>query len=146
MKRHMKYQNYIRSRSSAHYPGAQLPLIPEQVGLPALYIPGSVRNGRRVYSRGQLVVAGDVEEGAQLMAAGDILIWGRLMGEAHAGIDNDGQAAVRALAFFTEHIHIGDYRIDTAIPIARRWVRVSCASQPGAWSCCPGLLTRISDL
>ena len=105
----------IRTRSSANYPGAQLPLIPEQVGLPALYIPGSVRNGRRVYSRGQLVVAGDVESGAQLMAVGDILIWGRLMGGAHAGIDNDGQAAVRALAFFTEHVQIGDYRIDTAI-------------------------------
>ncbi len=100
--------------SSAHYPGAQLPLIPEQAGLPALYIPGPVSSGRRVYSRGQLVVAGDVDAGAQLMAVGDILIWGRLMGGAHAGIDGDARATVRALAFFAEQIHIGAYRIDSA--------------------------------
>ena len=100
--------------SSAHYPGAQLPLIPEQAGLPALYIPGPVSSGRRVYSRGQLVVAGDVDAGAQLMAVGDILIWGRLMGGAHAGVDGDAQATVCALAFFAEQIHIGAYRIDSA--------------------------------
>ena len=100
--------------SSAHYPGAQLPLIPEQAGLPALYIPGPVSSGRRVYSRGQLVVAGDVDAGAQLMAVGDILIWGRLMGGAHAGVDGDAQATVRALAFFAEQIHIGAYCIDSA--------------------------------
>lgn len=97
------------------YPGAQLPLIPEQAGVPALYIPKSVISSGRVFSRGQLVVAGDVEEGAQVMAIGDILIWGQLKGHAHAGLDNNPGATIRALAISSEQIYINDCRFDSSI-------------------------------
>lgn len=97
------------------YPDAQLPLIPEQAGMPALYVPDDIAAGQRVYSRGNLVVGGDVETDGQLIAVGDILVWGRLMGMAHAGIEGNQRATVRALGFSAQKIEIGNILIEPAV-------------------------------
>ncbi|MCY3935208.1 MAG: hypothetical protein OXG09_04335 [Chloroflexi bacterium] len=90
------------------YPGAQLPLLADDQGLPAQYLPHDIQSGKRVYSRGPLIINGNVCRGAAVMSEGDILIWGKLLGSAHAGLSNNRGAVIRAFALDPEHVSIGD--------------------------------------
>ena len=96
-----------------YFPGAQLPLAPENTGRPAVYIPHSVESGNRVYSKGQLVVAGNVDRGATVMAEGDILVWGKILGDAYAGMASRQDAIIRALSLKPENVAIGQFHLDT---------------------------------
>ncbi len=96
------------------FPGAQLPLIPESVGQPALYLRGPLVDGRCVYSRASLIVSGDVGRGTELLAVGDILVWGRLCGRAHAGIQGDQNATIGAFHWEAESLQIANHHIDLA--------------------------------
>ncbi|MBV9973115.1 MAG: hypothetical protein JO135_07240 [Candidatus Eremiobacteraeota bacterium] len=58
---------------------------------------GTVRGGQTLHQVGNLVVVGDVNPGAELVASGDILVFGALRGVAHAGAQGDAQARVYAL-------------------------------------------------
>lgn len=62
----------------------------------ALYVPSTVRSGQRVVHEGHLVIAGDVNAGAEVMAGGDILVFGTLRGLAHAGCYGDESARILA--------------------------------------------------
>jgi septum site-determining protein MinC len=44
-----------------------------------------------------VVVIGDVNPGAQIIAGGDVLVWGRLRGTVHAGALGDEKSLVCAL-------------------------------------------------
>jgi septum site-determining protein MinC len=44
-----------------------------------------------------VVVIGDINPGAEIIAKGDIIVWGRLRGVVHAGADGDESAMVCAL-------------------------------------------------
>ncbi len=46
---------------------------------------------------GSVVVLGDVNPGAEIIAGGNVIIWGRMRGTAQAGIDGDETAIVCAL-------------------------------------------------
>ena len=46
---------------------------------------------------GNIVVVGDVNPGTELVATGDIVVFGRLLGVAHAGAQGDNEAKVYAL-------------------------------------------------
>ena len=46
---------------------------------------GTVRSGEYLDSPGDLLILGDVNPGAKVSAEGNIIIWGRLLGIAHAG-------------------------------------------------------------
>ncbi|WP_448379851.1 septum site-determining protein MinC, partial [Gloeomargarita sp.] len=52
---------------------------------PALYVNHAVRSGVEVRHPGTVVVVGDVNPGGCVVADGDIVVWGRLRGVAHAG-------------------------------------------------------------
>jgi len=66
-----------------------------------------VRSGQVVRHTGHVVIVGDVNVGAEIIAGGDIVIWGRLYGTVHAGaIDND-QAVVCALELAPLQLRIG---------------------------------------
>jgi len=58
---------------------------------------GTLRSGQSISSFGTIVVVGDVNAGAELTAAADIVVWGALRGVAHAGAQGDESAAVYAL-------------------------------------------------
>lgn len=62
-----------------------------------LYQAGTVRGGQALHHVGNIVVVGDVNPGAELIASGDILVFGRLAGVAHAGAQGDDRARVYAL-------------------------------------------------
>ncbi len=58
---------------------------------------GTVRSGEYLESPGDLVILGDVNPGAKVSAVGNIIIWGRLLGIAHAGCEGNSKATISAL-------------------------------------------------
>ena len=58
---------------------------------------GTVRSGEYLDSPGDLLILGDVNPGAKVSAEGNIIIWGRLLGIAHAGKNGNSQATISAL-------------------------------------------------
>jgi septum site-determining protein MinC len=69
----------------------------EDLASPALFVRRTMRSGARVESGGHLVVLGDVNKGAEVVAVGDVIVWGRLLGIAQAGSQGDLSAVVCAL-------------------------------------------------
>ena len=65
----------------------------------ALFVNKTLRSGTRVEFPGHVVVLGDVNPGAEIVAEGSIIIWGRLRGAVHAGSKGDESAKVCALDF-----------------------------------------------
>ena len=51
----------------------------------------------------------DVNPGAEILAGGDIVVFGRLRGMAHAGVEGDIKATIIALELDTPRIQIGPY-------------------------------------
>ena len=64
-----------------------------------LYLRQTLRSGQAVTHKGDLVIIGDVNPGAEVSAEGDITIWGALRGVAHAGTAGNAAAEIRALKF-----------------------------------------------
>jgi len=68
-----------------------------------------VRSGQVVRHTGHVVIIGDVNVGAEIIAGGDIVIWGRLFGTVHAGAMGDDSAVVCALDFSPLQLRIGNH-------------------------------------
>jgi septum site-determining protein MinC len=62
-----------------------------------LFLKQTLRSGQTVSHKGHLVIVGDVNPGAEVMAEGDITVWGALRGIAHAGLHGNTDAQIRAL-------------------------------------------------
>ena len=70
--------------------------IPYALAKGALAIRKNVRSGQKISYDGTLIVFGDVNAGAELVATGHILVLGTLRGVAHAGCQGDKNAIVYA--------------------------------------------------
>ncbi|MCY0879178.1 MAG: septum site-determining protein MinC [Firmicutes bacterium] len=66
----------------------------------------TVRSGQRISHPGDLIVVGDVNPGATLMAGGDIMVFGWLRGVAYAGQPDDATRAIYALRFDPSQVRI----------------------------------------
>ena len=53
--------------------------------LPTLYINQTLRSGQTVSYEGNILIIGDAHPGSEIVAGGDITVWGILGGIAHAG-------------------------------------------------------------
>ena len=69
---------------------------------------GTLRSGDQLETAGDLLVLGDVNPGARVSAGGDVMIWGRLRGIAHAGRFGDTNARVVALQLRPLQLRIAD--------------------------------------
>ena len=69
----------------------------EPVAPATLYHVGTLRGGQALHNVGNIVVIGDVNPGAELIAGGDIAVFGSLRGVAHAGAQGDAGARVYAV-------------------------------------------------
>lgn len=69
---------------------------------------GSLRSGQRVESEGSLVIIGDVNSGAEVIASDNIIILGALRGLAHAGAKGNKQAIIAAGLVDTVQIRIAN--------------------------------------
>ena len=65
--------------------------------LPTLYINQTLRSGQTVSYEGNILIIGDAHPGSEIVATGDITVWGILGGIAHAGSYGNVTAKVRAL-------------------------------------------------
>jgi septum site-determining protein MinC len=73
------------------------PIDTEVRGDAGVLVRRTLRSGSTVRHSGHVVVIGDVNPGAEIVAGGDVVVWGRLRGVVHAGADGDEQAVVCAL-------------------------------------------------
>jgi septum site-determining protein MinC len=51
----------------------------------------------KITFQGSVVILGDVNPGAEIIASGSVIVWGRLRGTVHAGAEGDEKAVVAAL-------------------------------------------------
>jgi septum site-determining protein MinC len=82
---------------------------PEERGTAGVLIKRTLRNGRTVHSDGHVIVLGDVNAGAVIVAGGDVIVWGRLRGTVHAGAYGDESAVVCALYLAPTQLRIAGY-------------------------------------
>jgi septum site-determining protein MinC len=68
-----------------------------QHGESAVLVRRTLRSGVSVQHAGHIVVIGDVNPGAEVVAGGDVIVWGRLRGMVHAGAQGNESAIVCAL-------------------------------------------------
>jgi septum site-determining protein MinC len=69
---------------------------------------GSLRSGQVLRKTETIVVIGDVNPGAQVISSGDIMVWGRLRGIAHAGAEGNRRAVVAAIDFVPTQLRIAN--------------------------------------
>jgi septum site-determining protein MinC len=69
---------------------------------------GNLRSGQVLRRSEDVVVLGDVNPGAEIVSDGNILIWGRLRGIAHAGAGGDRDKIVGALLMEPVQVRIAD--------------------------------------
>ncbi len=84
-----------------------LPFNPNEDGTPGVMIKRTLRSGRLVFSEGHVLIVGDVNPGAEIVAMGDVVVWGRLRGNVHAGANGDESAVVCALDMMPTQLRIG---------------------------------------
>lgn len=68
----------------------------------------TLRSGQKVHSDGSIIIWGDVHESAEITAAKDVIVLGRLEGLAHAGCFGDVSSTIFALQLSPRQIRIGD--------------------------------------
>jgi len=83
---------------------AELRLVDAAPG--TLYHAATLRGGQALHHAGNIVVVGDVNPGAELIAGGDIVVFGRLAGIAHAGAQGDDRARIYALDLAATQLRI----------------------------------------
>ncbi len=69
---------------------------------------GSLRSGQKIESDGSLVIIGDVNSGAEIIASDNIIVLGNLRGLAHAGAKGNRQAIIAAGNIDTVQIRIAN--------------------------------------
>jgi septum site-determining protein MinC len=74
-----------------------------------LYHVGTLRGGQALHHVGNIVVVGDVNPGAELVATGDVVVFGRLAGVAHAGAQGDHSARVFSLDLDATQLRIATF-------------------------------------
>lgn len=75
----------------------------------ALMIRRTLRSGQVIRHPGPVVVYGDVNDGAEIVATGDVLIFGKLRGLVHAGAGGDDHATIGALSLNPPQLRIGKH-------------------------------------
>ncbi|NCJ06778.1 septum site-determining protein MinC [Synechococcales cyanobacterium C] len=73
-----------------------------------LYLQATLRSGREVSHPGSVILLGDLNPGSAIIAEGDILVWGRLRGIAHAGAQGNDQRLILALQMEPTQLRIAD--------------------------------------
>jgi septum site-determining protein MinC len=77
----------------------------------------TIRSGRQIYASGDLVIIGSVSPGAEILADGNIHIYGTLRGRALAGVRGDQSAAIFCHSIQAELISIaGIYLLSEDLP------------------------------
>ncbi|MHB0879148.1 MAG: septum site-determining protein MinC, partial [Anaerolineae bacterium] len=81
---------------------------PEIVSGECGMVVGTVRSGHAVRHPGNIIVFGDVNAGAEIVAGQSVVVWGALRGTVQAGARGDPTAVVCALSLAPTQLRIDD--------------------------------------
>jgi septum site-determining protein MinC len=102
----------------------------------------TLRSGADIRHGGTVVLIGDLNPGGSIVAEGDIVVWGRLRGTAHAGSKGNGQARIMALQMEPAQIRIAGFVArGPANPPAEFFPEVAYVTPQGRIS-----IARVSEL
>ncbi|WP_432664233.1 septum site-determining protein MinC [Wukongibacter baidiensis] len=73
------------------------------------FVKSTVRSGRKIKFEGNVVVIGDINPGAEVVAYGNIVVMGALRGIAHAGANGNNEASVSAFKLQPTQLRIGSF-------------------------------------
>jgi septum site-determining protein MinC len=73
-----------------------------------LYIQMTIRSGVEIRHPGTVIILGDINPGGIVVADGDILVWGRLRGFAHAGAGGNGDCLIMSIQMEPTQLRIAD--------------------------------------
>lgn len=120
----------LRTSTAVHTPGREpnetVPINPEEEGTAGVLLKRTLRSGRTIHNEGHVVVFGDVNPGAEIVAGGDVIVWGKFRGNVHAGANGDESAIVCALDMIPTQLRIAGY-ITTSPPDKRREIKPEIA-------------------
>lgn len=71
------------------------------------FVKSTLRSGMKIEFKGNVVIMGDVNPGAEVVAYGNIVVMGSLRGTAHAGANGNSEAFVSALRLLPTQLRIG---------------------------------------
>jgi septum site-determining protein MinC len=74
----------------------------------AVLVQRTLRSGHNINYFGHVVVIGDVNPGAEIVAGGNVVVWGRLRGTVHAGAEGDQSAIICALDLSPTQLRIAE--------------------------------------
>lgn len=74
----------------------------------SLFVERTLRSGKSIQFEGNVVVLGDVNPGAEIIATGNIVVLGSLRGVAHAGATGDRKSSVSAYHLAPTQLRIAD--------------------------------------
>ncbi len=77
-------------------------------GEPAIFFNKTLRSGFRIEFDGNVIVYGDVNPGAEIIASGSVLVWGKLRGLVHAGALGNEAVVVCALDLQPTQLRIAE--------------------------------------
>ncbi len=78
----------------------------ELPGEEAVLVERTLRSGNVIRHPGHVIVMGDVNPGAEIVAGGHVIVWGRLRGTVHAGAAGAARALVAALELSPTQLRI----------------------------------------
>jgi len=101
------------SRSAARAAGVVARPVARSVAAPdepgeALFVWRTIRSGQVVRHQGHITIVGDVNAGAEVIAGGSVVVWGRLRGTVHAGALGDRLAMICAIELRPTQLRIAD--------------------------------------
>ena len=76
--------------------------------LQTLFVGKTLRSGQEVVYKGSVVIIGDVNPGAKVIAGGDIIVRGTCRGLVHAGAYGNGEATITANRLLASQIRIAN--------------------------------------
>ena len=121
-----RLQQHSLERGAARAAPAELKAVTSVEPAATLLITEPVRSGQRIFAdRGDLIVMAPVSSGAELIAHGNIHIYGPLRGRALAGVNGDRTARIFCQNLEAELIAIaGLYRTSDDLGPALRQTRI----------------------
>ena len=101
---------YVPGKAPAYAPAEKEPRHLEEGMLEGscLFVERTLRSGKSIQFEGHVVVMGDVNPGAEIIATGNIVVLGSFRGVAHAGAVGDRKASVSAYHLAPTQLRIAD--------------------------------------
>jgi septum site-determining protein MinC len=81
----------------------------QNAGSEVLMLTGRVRSGQKITAKKHVLILGDVNPGAEIVAGGDVVVMGSLCGTVSAGQPENEDAIVLSLDFRPTQVQIGGF-------------------------------------